>query len=121
MTRGALERAIAEAKKHEAATAAAATAGGGAGAMEVAAQPTAAAQADGEAMPEFLQTGEGMQADGEVRRIRARRPFLSPSRGPPGCADPGAAVHVREDEVHVPEEVRVHRADDDGIADAATC
>ena len=73
-------------------------------------------QADGEAMPEFLQTGEGMQADGEVRRLRARRPFLCPSRGPPGCADPGAAVHVREDEVHVPEEVRVHRADDDRLA-----
>ena len=78
--------------------------------------------APGEAMPEFLQTGEGMQADGEVRHPEhgALCPHSPHPRGPVGRADTGAAVHVREDEVHVPEEVRVHRADDDGIADAAS-
>ena len=42
-------------------------------------------QADGEAMPEFLQTGEGMQADGEVRRLRARRPPCAPAAVRPGA------------------------------------
>ena len=82
-----VKRAIAEAKKYEAATAAAATAGGGEGAMEVAAQPTAAAQADGEAM------GGGVEEQTEDETASAMDE--DPPPAPPAAAasaEPGAAA-----------------------------
>ena len=65
--------------------------------------------------PDFLQTGEGVTADGEVCAhtrfsVGMRGEGHAPTPRVPRCADAGAPVHVREDEVHVPEEVRVHCA-----------
>ena len=72
--------------------------------------------------PDFLQTGEGVTADGEVcahtrlsvgmRGEDGSEPGSghAPTPRVPRRADARAPVHVREDEVHVPEEVRVHCA-----------
>ena len=65
--------------------------------------------------PDFLQTGEGVTADGEVcahtrLSVGMRGEGHAPTPRVPRCADARAPVHVREDEVHVPEEVRVHCA-----------
>lgn len=72
--------------------------------------------------PDFLQTGEGVTADGEVcahtrlsvgmRGEDGSEPGSghAPTPRVPRRADARAPMHVREDEVHVPEEVRVHCA-----------